>query len=318
MLLPCRYCLNSDGQTLVSCGAPAPAPSVTVATAAVTGSWTDQLTAWAGQSASPATLQLTGSNVSLCSTGLGVGNPELSAVSGLCDDGFVCAPLASMQMPDIVQANLNGEPLHIRRLVLLTITSAVLEVQAKEARFGACILTQLAMPDAIHPVAGVSCRTASSTAALCMLPRSMQMAHMQCDTGPTVAGSVAGVCASTLKGAVLVSNATNGLPVPVAYFPLAQDDASSWPLPQWTAEVTNISWTLDPVFGLTATCTVRSCRQQSVFRTAKYHAHPSFSACDSSSTGASRPSAGRVPGYQRCGTMSTSMQCCQHPQGVTT
>ena len=109
MLLPCRYCLDSSGQNLVSCGAPGPAPAVTMATTAVAGSWTDQLTAWAGQFASPATLQLAGSNVTLCSTGLGVGNPELSAVSGLCNDAFVCAPLATTQMPAIVQANLNGE-----------------------------------------------------------------------------------------------------------------------------------------------------------------------------------------------------------------
>ena len=137
MLFPCRYCLDSNGQTLVSCGAPAAAPSVAVATTAVTGSWTDQLTAWAGQFASPVTLQLAGSNVTLCSTGLGAGNAELSAVSGLCDDGFVCAPLAAAQMPDTVQANLNGEhgrAPHIRRLVLLTSHLRCLEVQAKEAQ----------------------------------------------------------------------------------------------------------------------------------------------------------------------------------------
>ena len=81
-----------------------------------------------------------------------------------------------------------------------------------------------------------------------------------------------------------MSNTTNGLPVPVAYFPLAQDDASSWPLPQWTAEATNISWTMDPVFGLTVTCTVSSCRQQSAFRTAHVGAHPSGSVCESSSS----------------------------------
>ena len=94
-----------------------------MATTTVTGSWTDQLTAWAGQFASPTTLQLAGSNVTLCSPGLGVGNAELSAVSGLCDNGYVCAPLATTQMPDNVQTNLNGElgrAPYINWLVLLT------------------------------------------------------------------------------------------------------------------------------------------------------------------------------------------------------
>ena len=137
MLYPCRYCLDSNGQHLVACGGPAPAPSVAVATTAVTGSWIDQLMAWAGQFASPTTLQLAGLNVTLCSTGLGAGNPELSAVSGLCNDGFVCAPLATTQMPDIVQANLNGELGRAsphQEACPPKITSAVLEVHAKEAQ----------------------------------------------------------------------------------------------------------------------------------------------------------------------------------------
>ena len=137
---------------------------------------------------------------------------------------------------------------------------------------------------------------------------------MQYDTGPSGAGSVPGVCASTLKGAVLVSNTTNGLPVPVAYFPLAQDDASSWPLPQWTAEATNISWTSDTVFGLTATCTVssslRSVQQNCC-------AHHSCSVCKRAALPPLALQRGMFLGTSLlCSTAFAALQCCRHPQDI--